>query len=189
MDASQVITHGQMIAIPQNTSMDVLIHEYCSNNAEAKYTLMYWLRFEIDWIFSFRIGIFPLQYAKKAYLTETTSNKMSPREELTRFLFQSDNAEDRLGILTVASHWFMHTSMETVIFTTRKTGLAPSVKGMCTVNSCHELLVSCTLFLMLCVFVLWNRIFGNNFEGSVVTIVKYVLIHTVCVYDFATAPM
>lgn len=37
-------------------------------------------------------------------MTETTSNKMSPREELTRFLFQSDKAEGRLGILTVAFH-------------------------------------------------------------------------------------
>lgn len=65
-------------------------------------------------------------------MTEMTSNKAEI--ELTRFLFQSDNAKGCLGILTMASHWFMHTSMETVIFTTRKTGLVPSVKGLCTVN-------------------------------------------------------
>lgn len=57
---SQVIMQGQVIAIPRITSMETLIHERSSNNAEAKYTLMYccWLSFEMDWISSLHIGTF-----------------------------------------------------------------------------------------------------------------------------------
>lgn len=144
--------------------MDTLIHEQCSNKAGAKTTQMHccWLSFEMNWIFSFHIGAFQLYYT---FMTTFMQRRLIwyRRPPIKCLLFQSDTAEGRLGILTVASH-----EHGNVIFSTSETVLVTSVKGLFTINTplvahifhiISDVMYICVVLKYLC----W--IIGNNFES------------------------